>query len=276
MLTLADASSYFDRTEVVDPDTGALLFRGQIDPFDDAKRDAGGAYRRVLSTAPSVVLPVSRALRAMGEVWLAGLQETDGLEQVHRRKYVLQQAPDKFNVSRLPGFLTATAVASLWGAVKWVKDGKEIDTSSRSVPVYGFHFASGSDVREYDVLWSGTQAYLVNAVHPQASGFLGATALKLEHAAVDATLATRTYDPVSGSYTASTPSTVKALRVRWQSLFLYGSEAEARYREGDCSMVLPAGTSVATKDTLTLGTETWRVVSSEDLGGAVVVHGAPT
>lgn len=275
MLKLSEASSYFDRTEIKDPDTGSLLFLGQVDPFDDAKRDAGGAYRRILSVAPGTTLPAARAIRIFGQVWLAGSSEVDGLEEMHRDKYVLQQAHVKYSVSRLPAYLTATPTLSSWGSVEWVKDAKEIDSSSRAVPIFTVYFGSAADVREYDIIWWGVSAHLATAVHLQASGFLAATCVKLEYPAVDATLSTRTYDPAAGAYTSTTTSAVKALRVRWQSLFLYGSQADAHYKSGDCTIVLPSGTTVATKDTLTLAGKVWGVVSVEALAGAVLVHGRP-
>jgi len=62
---------------------------------------------------------------------------------------------------------------------------------------------------------------------------LADTCLQLEHAVVDATLSTRVYDPVQGKYTSSASTTVKCQRVRWQSLYLYGSQGDAKYQEAD-------------------------------------------
>ena len=275
MLTLAEASSYFDRTEVRDPDTNALLFYGQVDPFDDSKRDSGGAYRRVLSVAPGTPIPAKGVVRIFGRVWVVGLLEVDGLQDPHRDKYVLQTAPVKHSISRLSGFLTAAVASSQWGSSEWVKDAKEVDASSKHAQMFYIFFPSSADVREHDVVWWGLSSYLTLSVHPQASGFLVATCVKLEHQVVDATLNTRVYDPEEGAFASSTPTTVKALRVRWQSLFLYGSEADAKYRPGDCSIVLPAGTVVATKDTITLAGTTWSVSAVEEISGAVVVHARP-
>jgi hypothetical protein len=107
--------------------------------------------------------------------------------------------------------------------------------------------------------------YLYDSVVPEADQWPA-------HANISATITNDGYFQVTA---ASTPTTVKALRVRWQSLFLYGSEADAKYRPGDCSIVLPAGTSVATKDTITLAGTTWSVSAVEEISGAVVVHARP-
>lgn len=273
MLTLADASSYFDRTPVLDATTGATLFYGQIDLYDDAKRDSATAYRRVLSVKPGTALPASRALRIHGSAWIVGASELDGLAVAHRQKYVLHPAPTKVGLVSLSGFVTAAAAPEYWADMVWFKDGKEDAVSSRVVPMYTAYLAQSVSLPEYSVIKQGAAAYLVETPHGQASGIQSATCAKLEFAPADATLATRTYDPVQGKYTASTDTTVKCLRVRWQSLFLYGSQGDAKYQEGDCSLVFPTGTTLATKDRVTLAGQVWSILAVETLGGAVVAHG---
>lgn len=275
MLTLAEASTYFDRTEVLDADSGRILFLGQMDIYDDVRRDSGGAYRRILSVAPGTVMPAHRALRVHGVVWLAGGMESDGLETVHRDKYVLQRTQGRLSVSRLGAYLLGTPANLLWGAVEWVKDGKEINSSSRSHAQSTGYFAQGADVREYDIVDASGVMHLVTSVHPQPSGYLAATCVETEFPLANATLATRVYDPALGKYTASVSTTVPALRVRWQVLYEFASDADARFRPGDCVIALPAGTAVATKDTLTLAGELWAVQSVDNIGGAVVAHARP-
>lgn len=275
MLTLAGASAYFDRTEVLDPVSGARLFYGQLAPYDDSKRDAASAYRRIMSVVPGTAMPAGGAVRVLGQVWLVGAKEVDGLELAHRDKYVLHPAQALHNASRLPGFLQGTVAATLWADVSWVRDGKELETSSRAVGLHTAYMPVGADVREYDILWAGADAYLVGSVHLQPSGFQSASCVKLEYPAGNVTLSTRVYDAAAGSYSASVASTVKGLRVRWQSLYAYGSQADARFQEGDTSLVLPAGTVVKTSDTVVVSGATWGVLAVEAIGGAVVVHGRP-
>ena len=273
MLTLADASNYFDRTPILDAYTGATLFYGQVDLYDDAKRDSATAYRRVLSVKPGTLIPATRALKIHGSVWIVGASEIDGLSVAHRQKYVLHPAPSKLGVVSLSGFVSAAAATEHWADMVWFKDGKEDAVSSRVVPMYTAYLAQSVSLPEYSVITQGAAAYLVETPHGQASGIQSATCVRLEYTPVSATLATRTYDPVQGKYTASNDTTVKCLRVRWQSLFLYGSQGDAKYQEGDCSLVFPTGTVMATKDKITLAGQVWSILAVENLGGAVVAHG---
>lgn len=273
MLTLADASRYFDRTPITDPYTNALLFYAQIDPYQDAVRDSATAYRRVMSVAPGIPMPAGRLVKILGSIWIVGDSETDGMSVAHREKYVIHPAPTLLGVRTLSGFVNAGAATAAWGDMVWLKDAKEESSSSRTNPMYTAYLPTSVALAEYDVVTVGAIGYLVGPPHDQASGVLSATCAKLEYAPVNATLATRVYAPVQGLYTSSVDTTVKCLRVRWQSLYLYGSQGDAKYQEGDCSLVFPAGTVLATKDRVTLAGQVWNVLAVETLGGAVVAHG---
>lgn len=273
MLTLAAASRYFDRTPILDPFTDDLLFYAQIDPYQDAVRDSATAYRRILSVAPGVVMPTSRLVKILGSVWIVGDSETDGLAEAHRVKYVLHPAPTLLSLRSLNGYVTGAVATVSWGEMVWYKDGKDESTSSRLVPMYSAYLPTPTPLSEYDIIQVGTSGYLVGPPHTNSSGISSATCVKLEHVPVDATLASRVYSPVTGGYTASVPTTVRCLRVRWQSLYLYGSQGDAKFQEGDCSLVMPAGTVLGTKDTLTLAGQAWSILAVETLGGATVAQG---
>lgn len=273
MLTLAEASCFFDLTPVLDPTTSGVLFYAQLDLYDDAKRDSATAYRRVMSVQPGTTIPASRVISVLGRRWLVGTLETDGLATAHRDKYVLHPANDSVNVSRLPGFLSATVASTVWGDIEWVKDAKAEAVTSSLVPMYTAYLPSSTDVREYDVVWSGTLACIVEAVRHAPSGVTTALCRSLLEPVVTATLNTRTYDPVVGDYTASVPTPVSCLKLPREGLYLYDSQGSARNKEGDVTLVLPASTAVATKDTLTLGSAAWGVLSVQSVGGAKLVHG---
>ena len=273
MLTLADASRFFDRTPVMDAYALEYLFDAQLDLYSDARRDSATAYRRIMSVRPGTYIPADRVVSILGTRWLVGTMESDGLEALYREKYVLHPAKTNLNVSRLSGFLTATVARTVWGDVEWVKDIKAESVTSIPTRLYSAYLQPDADVREYDVLWVGAIAYLVGSVHKAPSGFDVAECRALKAVAVDATLNTRTYDPVAGSYSATAPTTVRCLQVPREDLYLYDSQGSARNKEGDVTMVLPAGTTVATKDTLTLDGVTWAVLAVQAVGGAVLVHG---
>lgn len=281
MLTLAQASSFFDRTPVFDPTGSTRLFYGQVNLFDDAKRDAGSAYRRILSLAPGTVLPNPAAVNIHGQVWLVGRKEIDGLEEIHRDKYGLQSCTAEYSLSSLSVYVSgvvSSTTLTRWAGVEWVKDGKEIGSSSDTTQVHTVFLPIGTPIQEKQVVVSpgGTEVYLVMSAHTLPSGFVSANTVKLDAVRTTAQVTPRTYSAATGAYTLGVAATLACLQVRWQNLFAYDTEAEARYQEGDETLVFPLGTAVNTTSLIAYAGRTWRAVSVDDLGGAVTVHARPT
>jgi hypothetical protein len=273
MMSLTQASSYFDRTAVSAPDTGQILFMGQLEPYDDSKRDAASAYRRILSVKSGTPIPASRVVKMFDKVWIIGASEPDGFEDIHRVKYVTHYAPVQLKVSRPNGFLFEAASSTLWASPQWIKDSKQLETSSDIPQIFDIALPDGSDVRVHDVLWATGMAFLILATHLQASGLLVANSLKLDQIApATAGLVVRTYNPVNGNYTNGVTVQTPALLVRWQSLFAYGSQSSERYQEGDVSIILPTGTAASTGTTVDLAGVTYQAMAVLDVSGAVVLH----
>jgi hypothetical protein len=271
MMTLADAAAYFDRTPVLNPDNDSFLFNGQLEPYDDSRRDAGAAYRRILSVAPGTAVP--ETVKTLGQVWLVGKSESDALEDVLRDKYVLQPVTTKVSVSRLNDFLAGTATSSVWLSIEWLKDAKELEVSSNTVPIYNVIAPPSADLREHDVLWYAGRALLAQKPRHHPSGYVEVEAVELDQVSpAAATLTARTFDPVASAYTTSGTASAQCLRIRWQSLYLYESQASARYREGDATLALPTGTAIKADDRITLAGADWKVIAVQTLAGVVCVH----
>lgn len=268
MINLAQASTYFDRTPVYDTVTGRLIFRAQIEPFDDSRRDANSAYRRVLSVKAGTVVP--REVNVLGTVWLVGAGETDAMESVHRQKYVIAQAKAQFQVSTLAQYLEGERSALCWAAPYWSKDAKQTETSSTYPQMFDVYLST--EVAAQSVLWDADDAYLVVSPRPMPSGLMSAHSLKLEHRREQANLSKRVYSPSAGGYVSEQVSSVPTLQVRWQSLFEYGSQMDERYQEGDASFVLPAACGVDTACTLQASGRLWQVLSVDDVPGAAIAH----
>jgi hypothetical protein len=276
-MKLTDAACYFDRTLATDPVTGKVLFKCQVDPFDDSKRDAAASYRRILSVKPGTKMPAHGVAFLLGHVWLIGAVEPDGMLELHREKYVIEMAAGQLKVANLNNFLAGTVMATVYASPAWVKDSKQLETSSDVAQLYDIAIPGGTTVLTHDVMWSNTEAYLVLSPRPAASGLPAINALKLDQIApAPATISSRTYNPASGTYGAPVQTTVNALQVRWQSLFKYGSQMSERYQESDVSIVLPFGTGVSTSTQITMGGVNYQVLAVLDVSGAVVVHARVT
>lgn len=270
-MKLVDAASYFDRTPVTDPATGLQLFLAQIDNFDDARRDASAAYRRILSVRPGTVVP--GVVKLMGQIWLVGAIQPDGLGELHRQKYVIEKATTILKLSTLNTFLAGTYSSIQWASPHWTKDAKQLETSSETPQIFDVTLPAAAAVSAQTILWIAGSAYLVLAPHPAASGYTIATCLKLDQSSPStANLQTRTYNPVTGTYTTSAGASINALRVRWQSLFSYGSQAAEKNQEGDVAIVLPAGTVATNQSLITILGVTYQTLAVLAVGGAVVLH----
>jgi hypothetical protein len=270
MMTLAQASSYFDKTPVTDPYTGSVLFYAQIEPFDDAKRDAYTAYRRTMSVAPGTVIPAHKTLRLLGGDWMVGTPQSDGLATAHRQKYVVSEVLDTLKVSSLGEFLAGTAPRQTMASPYWAKDEAQIGTSSDRPQL--FDIVLPSEVGPSSVLWSTTSAFLSLSAQRGPTGLFSSNCLKLTAPKETCTLVKRVFSPATGGFTETPQAPFQALRVRWQSLFEYLSQSTERYQEGDVSLVVPDTADVATADLLQLGIQRYSNLGVRALSGAKVVH----
>jgi hypothetical protein len=274
MMTLAAASAYFDRTEVFDGYTGASLFFAQIDPYDDSKRDAMVAYRRVLSVAPGVSIPDHRCIRVFGAVYIvAGEPSIDGLSEAHRVKYVLQSADGHFKVGSISQFLASTPAATVYGFASWVKDAKQEGESSDVANVFEVILPLGTAVKPQQMLWQDGVAYIAISVRRLPSDYVGITAVRLDQIEpIAATIQSRVYNPAAGAYTLGSAEIAQGLRVRWQSLFRYDAQLEERHQEGDFTLALPEATPVNSSSKISFGGATYGVLAVNPIEGAVTVH----
>src|SRR5574340_1571657 len=90
-MKLKIASRFFDKTLASDAYNAATRFYCQIEPFDYQKIDGAAVKRRVMSTAPEVVLPVRQVISIGGQPYLVGDSSVDHWEGAAlRKRYVLQ------------------------------------------------------------------------------------------------------------------------------------------------------------------------------------------
>ena len=274
MMSLADASSYFDTTEVLDAYSGELLFLAQVDPYDDSKRDAMVAYRRVLSVAPGTTIPTHRCVSIFGAIWLvAGEAEIDGLDEQHRVKYVLQAATGLLNIGTLTEFLDGAPAVTVYGFAGWVKDAKQIEESSDIANMFEILLPRATTVQPQQVLWDATTVYLSMSVRTLPSEFVGVSAVRLEQAEpLEAEITTRVYAPAQGTYVAGATNYPYALRARWLSLFKYDAQLAARYQEGDFVLALPEETEITTSSRVLFNEQNHSVLSVTVLPGGVAAH----
>lgn len=271
-MELVDVASFFDRVPAVDPASGHTLFHCQVLAYDESKRDAFTAYRRMMSLRPDTTLPVDRVVELHGVTWIVGDGQLDGWSEAHRRKHVLHRAGGRAQVYRLSAWLSGTANSNPYADLQWVKDVKELEVSSRSPQKYVSIFASSVDLREYDVVSYGGRTQLVTSVVRSAAGYMEGFGMLQEQPLTSVTLAGRTYNPATGGYAAASNVNVNAMRVRWQELYGYEDQLAERYQEGDCTWVLPSSAGVSTSTEIVSGSDRYSILAVRDVSGCRAVH----
>lgn len=276
-MKLSQVSKFFDRTPVLDPETGDELFRAQFSNYDGSKRDAFTAYRRIMSVAPEIEIPPKRVVRAHDAVWIVGDGHVDGWSEKHRRKHIVHQAAGRARVWSLAGYLANDPPKDTWADLQWLVDRAEEEVSSHKPQMYVAIMSNNDRVKEHDVVQVGDERLFVQAAAYHASGFLEARGILQLGGASDVSLTVhrRVYDPVSGRYTTAETATVRTLNVRWQELYLYGNQLDERFQEGDTVFAVPAGTDVKMEDTLVFVGRRYSIQSIRSISGATVLHGRP-
>lgn len=275
-MRLADAASFFDKVVCQDAYNGAAAtFLAQLDLFDDSKRDGATVARRVLSVSPSVTLPARGAVTAHGDVYVLGGEHKDSFKgNVVRRKFVAHRAEGLGAIKTLEQAILGSAGTPAYGARVWVKDMKQVDTSSELRALFDLYFAAGEPLAVGAVVSLDGRLHLVRNTYLSTAGFRLGEADELP----DTTLASIAYTRSGGSYDAvndvigsSAPVTVPALWHKFQTAFEYLRPSAETFRPGDITVnVSKAGVAAAgAGDTLTLLGDTWRVVDVRDNGANV-------
>lgn len=275
MMTLREVSRYFDRVPCYDPLTGDELFRGQFINYDGSRRDAFTAYRRVLSVDPDVPIPPARCIRALGKVWVMGIDSVDGQYQAHRRKFVLQPAHGEAQVWSLAGYLDSVAPVQTWGSIEWLIDRSEEGESSEKPAYHVAVLPQHVVMQPTDVVKVGGRILLAQAVSLAPSGFIEARGFLQADAASLVTIQRKTFVPGTGGYAAASQSRVPALRLRWQELFRYESQTDLRYQEGDDVFALPLSANMQMECELHYQGRRFLPLALREISGVCAVHARP-
>lgn len=275
-MRLSAAAAYFDDVPVLDAYSGVQACMGQVDPGEGVVRDALTVSRRVLSVVPGVTLPARGALRLLDTAFLvSALPESDYFRGAAiRDNYVMHRADGLAEIKTILQELTNVAGTSAYAAMVWVKGSKEVDESSLVTNQLNVYLSSTESVAEGQIVKLLGKWFAVREVYNTPAGFLAAVADQLDAPNFETvSYAARVYVPATDNYT-STPTSVKALRLRWQSRFEYLGQASAKYQAGD-DVVMVAAAAVAqptTGDTITLSDGLRRVEAFYADGGMWHLH----
>lgn len=270
-MRLQSAARYFDKVACADAYTPAVTFKGQLDVFDDSKRDGATVLRRILSVAPDVTLPARRTITAEGDTWLIGAGHKDSFNgEAIRTKHIIHRADGAATIKTAAQALATGGTAS-YASRLWIKDLKEVEVSSSLFSMLNVYLAPGETVAIGNLILLSGRLHLVRNVYTGAAGLLIAESDELAANAV----ASVTYTPRGGAYVPASdtvvpgsPVVLNLLRTRFQDDYVYQNEAAPRYVEGDIrGSILKSALAVPkVDDYVTLADGDWRVLSIDDDG----------
>lgn len=267
-MRLQSVARAFNNTECFDAYSGALAFEGQFNLYDDTKRDSETAERRILSVAPEASLPERLVVEAAGTHWIIGHANPDTFRgRVIRVGHVVHEATALATVRSLVQFCDNAAGVQAYAGRAWVKDIGFSEQSSTLAGQHHIHLARTETVEAGHVIDFDGRFYIVRASNFGAGGTLVVMAEQMASPVIEAAVVTTgTYDQITETWSGSN-STVRMIRMRWQSLFEYRSNLAPKFGPEDIQLAVSKTllTPVAGQP-VTLSDGTWQIASVLDEG----------
>lgn len=272
-MRLSVAARYFDKTLCADSFNLGTTFRGQLDLFDDSKRDGATVARRVLSVDPAVTIPARRVIRISGEDWIVGASQADSFNGAAIRvKYILQRAHGAATVKSVAQVLGTAGSLATYGGKLWVKDLKEVEVSSKLSGFFNLYMPTPDAVDAGNVITLLNRVHIVRNIYLSAAGF---NVAECDELAIDAvtvgTYTPMTFSAANDDRTPSAGVALNVLRLRYQDEYQYLNEAEPKYAVGDLRVLIRKA-DVATarvNDQFTVGGEVYEILSVADEDGGL-------
>lgn len=277
-MRLSAAARYFDKTICSDAFSPSTTFRGQLDLFDDSKRDGATVVRRILSVDPTIAIPARRVITIGTEQWIVGASQADDFAgSPIRAKYVIHRAHGAAVIKTMAQTLGTGGSLSTYGSKLWIKDMKELEVSSGLFGFYNLYLPTPDAVAPGSVVSLLNRLHLVRSVYLSAAGLNVAEADELGLTALTVgTYTPMTYSAASDGRTPGGGVALNVVRLRYQDLYAYQNEAETKYAEGDLRVFIRKADVATAKvnDQFTVGGETYEILSvaNEDGGACWGLH----
>lgn len=256
----------FDLTPMWDVYTGQKLkAKCQVTAWDSPRRDGLTTVRRTLSMAYGAQLPARGAVVIGGDAWIVARDpspDTFGYDVV-RMGYVAQQAHIG-KVGRTADVLDGTAKEVFLSRV-WVKDVKDITTTSEAQGQYYIYFTEGEPVEQGQFLFIDGLWHICRNILTSAAGFFVAECNELEpDCVIDVPLVTQgRYNPITEQHEPAAPEVLKGILLGWRDDYVHELASAAKEQVGDIRIRFRAGDSGSLKLTsrMTHDGDEWQVVS---------------
>lgn len=262
-MKLTKVATFFNDTPYSDSYSGEVLGKGQLDVFDDSKRDGLTVLRRIFEVAPNSPMPTRGVINFLGMDWIVGIKEIDQFRgKVIRNKYVCHKSEGLANIHNYEGLLNDNLPDLVAHASQvWVKSAAEVEMDSDKFDQVNLFLARGEPVTSKMLVELNGRWFISREDYPSSAGFLVLSAEELDSPPkVQATITRTDIDPVTEIPTEVT-QTIPLLVLRWQTDFKYYSQDTPDFERGDIQAV--GKVKLANNTLVTLNGEQWRVVNSQ-------------
>jgi hypothetical protein len=214
MMTLYEAAKFFDAEVFEDVFDDRVRFSGQFLPFPDSRNSGPSTRRRILETAPGVILPAKGTFREInsGEVFIAAGATYDSFHGRNiRAKRPVTTAVGMYSYGT-PGQILANTPAGsdLYLDLNYIRRFIHEDQATYDSG-YELVFHSSYIVNRDYVVTNGTKYYqAMQDSHVEHSGFEICEAVELYNPKITATISAQgtTYNATTDTYTQTSYSNV--------------------------------------------------------------------
>ena len=286
-MNLKMVARYFNDVKYYDAYSNLCLGKGQLDLFDDTRRDGLTVLRRIFEVAPCGLMPDDGVITFHDTQWLVGAKHPDSFKgDVIREKYVLHKAEglaqvytfteilgEHDYVVRPPNPLPPTDPEfgfEAYASRVWTKASAEIEESSDKFNQLQVFFSRSEELKENLIIRLSGHLHIVMVVYDTAAGHRVANVEELDATGVEeATYKTTVMDPVTEAKT-TVNTAIPYLALRWQSAYEYFSQMSQTFKRGDMQIV--TDTQLVNGDDLELQGVTWKVLASVPFAGEYLNH----
>lgn len=260
-MDFANLIRYFDRDEVLDAYSGAVVFMGHTMPHDDHTSSGATSRRRTLVSEPSAVAPARRAVSIEGEYWLVGVNNLDTfLGDPVRRNFDLKKSTGQLEALTPGAACLAQAGATFHAHKEYFRDTTNGQTTSEWDPMWNVFCPLNETLATGYFLRDGSTLLRVRNCYTSIDEFRVAEADEFASDAVQDVTFTGagTLDLVTDTV-SGTSITTTALQTDTGKFYRFRTQSEAGLQAGDRA-VFVAKSAVTPKqgDTFTMQGVTWR------------------
>lgn len=235
-MELHNVAARFDLTPMWDAYSGKLLkAKCQITAWDNTRRDGMTTVRRTLFVKQGTKFPRRHTVVVGGQAWiLARLENLDTWGRHNTRIGYVAQYADLGRVGQTDEVLQDKC-EEVYVSRVWVKDVKDISTTSEAQGQYYIYFTHGENIKEGGFVFVMNRWHIVRNLITGTAGLMIAECNELESDCLTEihVINSGVYNPVSETYDNAQELKIKALTLEWKDDYTHELPSREKEEVGD-------------------------------------------